>query len=63
MVIAQAETYGMYIGDSGGSTALKLEDTKSEGRGQLGDVTKRDLCSSAGPDHWDVLPEGYDPSR
>ena len=36
LAIAQAmQTYGVYLGDSGGSTALKLEDTRTEGRGQL----------------------------
>ncbi len=64
LVIARAlQTYGMYLGDSGGSTAVKLEDTTVEGRGQLWDVSSEDLCglpfTSA---YWDVLPEGYDPS-
>jgi hypothetical protein len=64
LVIAQAlQTYGMYIGDSGGVTALKLEDTMSEGRGQLWDVTAQDLCGLPfDSEYWDVLPEGYDPS-
>jgi hypothetical protein len=64
LVIARAlQTYGMYLGDSGGSTALKLEDTVSEGRGQLWDVTTTALCALPfSPTYWDVLPEGYDPS-
>jgi len=64
LVIAKAlQTYGMYLGDSGGSTAVKLEDTTVEGRGQLWDVTTDDLCGlPLSPTYWDVLPEGYDPS-
>ena len=64
LVIARAlQTYGMYLGDSGGSTAVKLEDTTVEGRGQLWDVTTDDLCGlPLTPAYWDVLPEGYDPS-
>lgn len=64
LVIAEAiQKYGVYLGDSGGSTALKLEDTTSEGRGQFWDVTSEDLCSLPfSPEYWDVLPEGYDPS-
>ncbi len=45
LVIAKAlQQYGMYLGDSGGTTALKLEDTRKEGRGQQWDVTAEDLC-------------------
>lgn len=64
LVIAQAlQDYGMYLGDSGGATALKLEDTMVEGRGQLWDVTTKSLCDLPfTPAYWDVLPEGYDPS-
>jgi hypothetical protein len=64
LVIAKAiQKYGVYLGDSGGATALKLEDTRTEGRGQLWDVTTEDLCSLPfSPAYWDVLPEGYDPS-
>ena len=63
LVIAQAlQTYGMYLGDGGGSTALKLEDTVSEGRGQAWDVTNGELCGLPfSPAYWDVLPEGYNP--
>jgi hypothetical protein len=64
LVIAKAlQTYGMYLGDSGGATSLKLEDTSSEGRGQLWDVTTQDLCRLPfTPAYWQVLPPGYDPS-
>ena len=64
LVIAEAlQKYGVYLGDSGGTTALKLEDTKAEGRGQLWTVTANDLCSLPfTTQYWDVLPEGYDPS-
>jgi hypothetical protein len=64
LVIARAlQTYGMYLGDSGGATALKLEDTTVEGRGRVWDLTKDDLCGLPfTPAYWDVLPEGYDPS-
>jgi hypothetical protein len=64
LVIARAlQTYGVYIGDSGGTTALKLEDTKTEGRGQQWTVTADDLCMLPfTAEFWDVLPGGYDPS-
>jgi hypothetical protein len=65
MVIAEAlQRYGFYIGDSGGTTALKLEDTKAEGRGQLWNLSPDALCDLPfDPDHWDVVAEGYDPTR
>jgi hypothetical protein len=65
LVIAQAlQRYGFYIGDSGGTTALKLENTKVERRGQKWDVNSDDLCGlHLTPRYWDVLAEGYDPSR
>jgi hypothetical protein len=63
LVIAKAlQTYGMYLGDSGGTTALKLEDTVSEGRGQEWSVANGDLCVLPfDPAYWDVLPQGYNP--
>lgn len=63
-VIAQAlQTYGFYVGDSGGVTALKLENTRAEGRGQLWELPPTALCSlPLRSDLWDVLPEGYAPS-
>lgn len=64
LVIAEAlQKYGFYIGDSGGTTALKLENTVAEGRGQLWSVTADDLCELPfTPEYWDVIEEGYDPS-
>lgn len=65
LVIAQAlQRYGVYIGDSGGRTALKLENTLAEGRGQLWDLTASDLCGlPLTTEYWDVLAEGYDPGN
>jgi hypothetical protein len=65
LVIARAlQRYGMYIGDSGRNTALKLENTVAEGRGQLWDLKSHDLCGLPFlPRYWDVLEEGYDPRR
>ena len=62
--IAQAlQTYGFYVGDSSGVTALKLENTRAEGRGQLWELPSTALCSlPLRSDLWDVLPEGYEPS-
>lgn len=64
LVIARAlQTYGFYIGDSGGVTALKLEDTRIQGRGKLWDVSPDALCDlPLSPAYWDVLPEGYQPT-
>ena len=64
LVIAQAlQDYGVYIGDSGGVTALKLENTVAEGRGQLWDVSATALCHLPfTPEYWDVVAEGYDPT-
>ena len=63
-VIAQAlQNFGFYLGDSGGNTALKLENTDVEGEGQRWTVPADGLCSlPLGPQLWDVLPEGYDPA-
>ena len=65
LVIARAlQTYGFYIGDSGGRTSLKLENTMAEGRGQLWNLTDDSLCSLPFSDeYWDVVAEGYDPAR
>ncbi len=63
LVIARAlQEYGFYIGDSGGVTALKLEDTRIEGRGELWDLPADALCGlPLSPKYWDVLSEGYQP--
>lgn len=65
LVIAEAlQRYGFYIGDSGGTTALKLEDTVAQGRGQLWDLGTDALCGLPFTDeYWDVLVPGYDPTR
>lgn len=64
LVIAEAlQRYGFYFGDSGGSTALKLESTIDEGRGQLWQVDPKGLCDLPfTPRYWDVVRPGYDPS-
>lgn len=64
LVIARAlQDYGFYIGDSGGVTALKLENTRIEGRGELWDLSAEELCGlPLSPRYWDVLPEGYQPA-
>jgi hypothetical protein len=63
LVIAKAlQEYGFYIGDSAGVTSLKLEDTRTEGRGQLWDIPTTALCGlPLSMKYWDVLPEGYEP--
>jgi hypothetical protein len=65
LVIARAlQEYGFYIGDSGGVTAIKLENTVAEGRGRLWDVGAHALCGLPfTSDYWDVVAPGYDPSR
>jgi hypothetical protein len=64
LVIARAlQRYGFYIGDSGGTTALKLENTVAEGRGRLWHVPADALCRLPFTGaYWDVLSEGYDPA-
>jgi len=63
LVIARAlQKYGFYIGDSSGVTALKLEDTRTEGRGQRWSIPETALCGiPLTTQYWDVLPEGYEP--
>jgi hypothetical protein len=65
LIIARAlQRYGFYIGDSSGATALKLENTKVEGRGQLWHLSTDALCGLPfKPQYWDVVAEGYDPTQ
>lgn len=65
LVIARAiQRYGVYVGDDAGTTSLKLENTRVEGRGQLWTLPGSALRSLPfTSSFWDVLPEGYDPSR
>jgi hypothetical protein len=65
LIIARAlQRYGVYIGDSAGVTTLKLEATATEGRGQLWDVTARELCDlPLSPAFWDVIRPGYGARR
>ena len=64
LVIARAlQDYGFYIGDSGGTTALKLQNTRASGLGQLWSVDADDLCDlPLTPDYWDVVAGDYDPT-
>jgi hypothetical protein len=64
MVIARAmQEYGVYIGDSGSVTALKLEDTRLSRGDQHWDMPPTALCDlPLTSEFWDVLPEGYRPS-
>lgn len=64
-VIAKAlQRYGMYLGDNGGHTTLKLENTRASGRGQLWTLPSTALCSlPLTSRYWDVIRGGYDPSR
>jgi hypothetical protein len=65
LVIGRAlQTYGFYIGDSGGTTAIKLQNTYAEGRGQLWSVEADALCGMPfTTEFWDVIDEAYDPTR
>ena len=65
LVIARAlQRYGFYFGDSGGTTALKLENTRAEGRGQLWSLKADDLCGLPFElDYWDVIAETFDQRR
>jgi hypothetical protein len=65
LVIATAlQRYGMYLGDSGGTTALKLENTRLEGRGQLWNIPSDALCVLPfTPRYWEVVAGGYYPGH
>jgi hypothetical protein len=64
LIIARAlQKYGAYIGDSGGRTALKVENTWAEGRGHLWRTERDALCALPfKARYWDVVAETYDPS-
>ena len=64
-VIAEAlQRYGVYIGGSGGRTALKVENTEAEGRGQLWTLSRDALCGMPlHPRYWEVIAESFDPTR
>jgi hypothetical protein len=64
LVIARAlQHYGIYLGDSSGTTALKLEDTVAEGRGQLWRLPADALCRLPfAPQYWQVVAPGYSPA-
>ena len=64
LVIARAmQDYGVYIGDSGSVTTLKLEDTRTSRGEQMWKMKPTALCAlPLTPEFWDVLPEGYRPS-
>jgi hypothetical protein len=64
-VIARAlQRYGMYLGDNGGHTTLKLEDTRATGQGQKWTLSSTALCRlPLTPKYWTVIKGGYDPSR
>lgn len=64
LVIARAiQRYGVYIGDSGSRTTLKVENTEAEGRGQLWSLDRDALCGLPfSPRYWEVVKESFDPT-
>ena len=57
------QKYGMVVGDNSGSgSALKLESTYKEGRGNLWKVKKAGLRNLPFQGCWEFLPENYDPA-
>ena len=64
LVIGRAlQHYGIYLGDSSGTTALKLEGTVAEGRGQLWRLPADALCRLPfTPRYWQVVAPGYSPA-
>lgn len=64
LVIATAiQRYGIYLGDSSGATALKLENTSLEGRGRKWTLSAHSLCKLPFTSrYWEVLRPGYDPT-
>ena len=64
MIARALQGYGFYIGDSGGTTALKLQNTRAEGQGQLWAVSADALCDLPfTSEYWDVVAEDYDPTE
>lgn len=64
-VIARAmQRYGVYLGDSGGTTSLKLENTRAHGQGQLWNMSSTALCRiPLSRKYWKVVPYKYHPHR
>ncbi len=64
-VIARAmQRYGVYLGDSGGTTSLKLENTRTHGRGQLWNMSSTALCRiPLSRKYWKVVPYKYNYHR
>lgn len=64
LVIGRAlQHYGIYLGDSSGTTALKLENTVAEGRGQRWRLPADALCRLPfTPQYWQVVAPGYSPA-
>lgn len=60
-VIARAmQRYGVYLGDSGGTTSLKLENTRAHGHGQRWNMSSTALCRlPLSPKYWKVVPTNY----
>jgi hypothetical protein len=61
LIIARAaQRYGVYIGDGGGNTTLKLENTAFENRGQLWTLSSDALAGLPFTDQiWDVVADNY----
>lgn len=61
-VIARAmKQFGVYVGDSGGVTSMKLENTRIKGRGQHWKLPSTALCQlPLGKKYWEVITYGYD---
>jgi hypothetical protein len=64
-VIARAmQRYGVYLGDSGGTTSLKLENTRVHGQGQRWNMSATALCRfPLSRKYWKVVPNGYHAHR